>query len=40
MEWGYTFNFDFDKSMIGHKNINMPPIFVPMVGLRMFLINI
>ena len=40
MEWEYKFNFDNDKYIIGNKNRNMSTIFVPMVGQRMFPINI
>ena len=36
MEWGYKFNFDGKKCIIRHKKRNMPPIFVLMVGRRMF----
>ena len=36
---GYTFNFHDNKYIIRHKKRNMPPIFFPMVGRRMFPIN-
>ena len=40
MEWEYEFNFNNGKCIIEHKKRNMPPIYVPMVGRRMFLVNI
>ena len=40
MELGYKFNFTDKKCIIRHKKRNMPPIFVPTVGRRMFSVNI
>ena len=40
MEWEYKFNFKNDKCIIEHTKRNMPQIYVPVVGRRMFLVNI
>ena len=34
--WEYTSNFDDDKYIIGHKNINIPPISILMVSYYRF----